>query len=156
MTCLIYFIGMMKKLTIPGVWITLSLGLGYGSAVYSAESGAGNDRAKTEASGKTVMQEGEASYYGNDFQGKKTASGDTFNQNEMTAAHPTLPLGTKAEVKNEKTGKKVDVTITDRGPYAGDRDIDLSKAAAKKIGMAKDGAAPVEIKAKPAKKIRNK
>jgi rare lipoprotein A (peptidoglycan hydrolase) len=103
---------------------------------------------KENAQGEPVIeQKGEASWYGAGFHGKKTASGEKFNQHEMTAAHPALPLGTEAKVTNLQTGKTVDVEITDRGPYTKGRDIDLSKAAAQKLGMTKDGDAPVKIEA---------
>ncbi|MGE0826795.1 MAG: septal ring lytic transglycosylase RlpA family protein [Candidatus Binatia bacterium] len=106
-------------------------------------------KVKTDGNGDAVVEQvGEASYYGKGFHGKETASGETFNQNDLTAAHPTLPLGTQATVTNLETGKSVDVEINDRGPYAKGRDIDLSKQAAKEIGMTKDGAAPVKIQAK--------
>ena len=95
-----------------------------------------------------VEQVGEASFYGPGFHGKKTATGERFDQNQKTAAHPTLPLGTEATVTNLETGASVDVKINDRGPYAKGRDIDLSKAAAKELGMTKDGVAPVKIEAK--------
>jgi rare lipoprotein A (peptidoglycan hydrolase) len=94
-----------------------------------------------------IEQRGEASYYGAGFQGKKTATGEKFDQNERTAAHPALPLGTKATVTNLENGKSVDVKINDRGPYVKGRDIDLSKSAAKDLGMTKDGLAPVKIEA---------
>jgi rare lipoprotein A len=97
----------------------------------------------------TFKQEGEASWYGPGFHGKETASGDTFDQNKMTAAHRTLPLGTKAKVTNPETGKSVTVTITDRGPYIKGRDIDLSHAAAKKLGIKKEGVEAVKIEANP-------
>ena len=106
-------------------------------------------KVKTDAKGEPVVEQvGEASWYGKDFHGKKTASGETFDQHDLTAAHPTLPLGTEATVTNLETGKSVDVEINDRGPYSKGRDIDLSKEAAKEIGMKKDGAAPVKIEAK--------
>ena len=105
-----------------------------------------------------VEQVGEASFYGAGFHGKKTATGEKFNQNEKTAAHPTLPLGTKATVTNLENGRSVDVKINDRGPYVKGRDIDLSKSAAKELGMTKDGVAPVKIEAEvvPAEKAREK
>ena len=104
---------------------------------------------KTDAKGEPVVEQtGEASWYGKDFQGKKTANGETFDQHDLTAAHPTLPMGTEATVTNLETGKSVDVKINDRGPYTKGRDIDLSKEAAKEIGMKKDGSAPVKIEAK--------
>lgn len=76
---------------------------------------------------------GNTSYYGSKFHGKRTASGSIFNMNAMTAAHKTLPFGTKVEVTNKKTKQSVIVNITDRGPFAKGRILDLSKAAAGKI-----------------------
>lgn len=105
------------------------------------------------SSAKPVHKEvGEASWYGPGFQGQETASGETYNQKEMTAAHPTLPMGTKATVTNIENDKKVVVKINDRGPYAEDRVIDLSRAAAKKLDMKEDGTAQVKIETKPTKK----
>lgn len=102
---------------------------------------------------KPVHKEvGEASWYGPGFQGKETANGETFDQKEMTAAHPTLPMGTKAKVTNLDNGKKVEVRINDRGPYVGDRVIDLSGAAAKKLDMKEDGTTEVKIETKSMKK----
>ena len=106
-----------------------------------------------------VEQVGEASFYGPGFHGKKTATGEKFDQNDKTAAHPTLPLGTKATVTNLDNGTSVDVRINDRGPYVKGRDIDLSKGAAKELGMTKDGVAPVKIEAEvvpPEKKPEKK
>lgn len=97
-------------------------------------------------------QIGEASWYGPGFQGQETANGETFNQNNMTAAHPSLPMGTKAKVTNLENGKKVQVTINDRGPFAENRVIDLSRAAAKKLDMVGDGTTKVKIETKPVKK----
>ena len=74
-----------------------------------------------------------------------TASGKPFDDSKLTAAHRTLPLNTRVRVTNLKTGRSVDVTITDRGPYIDGRVIDLSKAAAKKLGMVKEGLVPVRI-----------
>lgn len=78
---------------------------------------------------------GIASYYGGKFHGRKTASGETFDQNDMTCAHKTLPFGTKLEVTNPSNGKSVNVTVNDRGPYKKNRVLDLSKAAASKLGI---------------------
>ena len=105
-----------------------------------------------------VEQVGEASFYGPGFHGKKTANGEKFDQDDKTAAHPTLPLGTKATVTNLENGNSVDVKINDRGPYVKGRDIDLSKGAAKELGMTKDGVAPVKIEAEivPAEKNEEK
>ena len=94
----------------------------------------------------TIEEVGQASWYGPGFHGKKTASGETFNQHTLTAAHPTLPLGSQAEVTHLETGKSVAVKINDRGPFVDGRSIDLSHAAAKKIGLSEeDGLAPVKI-----------
>jgi rare lipoprotein A len=88
-------------------------------------------------------QVGKASWYGPGFNGKKTASGQRFNQHALTAAHPRLPLGTRARVTNLHNGKEVEVTINDRGPHGGGRIIDLSRAAARKLAMG--GSARVSI-----------
>jgi rare lipoprotein A len=81
------------------------------------------------------IQSGAASWYGPGFHGKKTASGERFNTNALTAAHKTLPFGTEVRVTNERTGKSVVVRINDRGPYAHGSVIDLSKAAAEAVGI---------------------
>jgi rare lipoprotein A len=90
-------------------------------------------------------QEGMASWYGGKFNGKKTASGERFDENEYTAAHLKLPFGTKVRVTNLKNGRSVEVRINDRGPWGGHGIIDLSKAAARAIGMLSDGRAPVRL-----------
>ncbi|HEX7409936.1 MAG TPA: septal ring lytic transglycosylase RlpA family protein [Candidatus Binatia bacterium] len=97
------------------------------------------------AEGPKVEQVGNASWYGPAQDGKETASGETFDQKKLTAAHPTLPLGSKAVVTNLETGKSVEVTINDRGPHVKGRKIDLSRAAARKIGMSTKGVAKVKI-----------
>ena len=105
-------------------------------------------KVKTDAQGKAIVEQtGEASWYGRYHQGRKTATGERFDQNELTAAHPTQPLGTEATITNHDNGKSVRVIINDRGPYAKGRDLDLSKAAAQRIGVTEDGAAPVRIDA---------
>ena len=78
---------------------------------------------------------GIASYYGGKFHGKRTASGEIFNKNAMTAAHRSLPFGTKVQVTNLRNGRTVLVRVNDRGPHVRGRMIDLSQAAAKKIGL---------------------
>jgi rare lipoprotein A len=103
---------------------------------------------KTTPDGEPVIEQtGEASRYAMNFQGKKTANGEKFDQKKRTAAHPALPLGTKATVTNLENGKSVDVTINDRGPYVKGRDIDLSPSAAKELEITKQGVAPVKIEA---------
>ena len=90
-----------------------------------------------------VVQNGRASWYGPGFHGRKTASGETFNTNDLTAAHRTLPFGTRVRVVNKRTGKSVVVRINDRGPYAHGRVIDLSKASAQAIGISGVGSVTV-------------
>jgi len=88
---------------------------------------------------------GVASWYGPGFSGKKTATGEIFDETKMTAAHKTLPLGTKAKVTNVNNGKSVEVEINDRGPYAEGRIIDLSQAAAAALGIVDRGIATVRV-----------
>jgi rare lipoprotein A len=102
-----------------------------------------------QTDGNEMVIEGEASFYGGQFHGRKTASGERFDQNKMTAASKELPLGSQDTVTNEESGKSVDVKINDRGPYAEDRVLDLSKGAAKKLDMIDDGTAPVRIEVDP-------
>jgi len=90
-------------------------------------------------------QIGLASWYGREFHGKKTASGEKFDMGKLTAAHRTLPFGTMVKVKNFENGKTVTVRINDRGPFRGSRIIDLSHAAAKKLDMVRSGEAKVGI-----------
>ena len=100
---------------------------------------------------KTVTETGVASYYGDKFDGRKTASGAIFRQNKLTAAHRTLPFGTVVKVKNISNGETVKVVINDRGPYVQGRTIDLSKKAAEEIGMLQQGVAKVQLKYKKKK-----
>lgn len=93
----------------------------------------------------TNVQEGDASYYADSLDGNKTASGQPYDKNAMTAAHRDLPFGTKVRVTYKKSGKSVIVIINDRGPYAKDRIIDVSGAAARQLGMVEDGHGPVTI-----------
>lgn len=86
-----------------------------------------------------------ASWYGRAFHGKKTASGEIFNMYAYTAAHKTLPLGTILKVTDPDTGKSVTVKVNDRGPFVRGRDLDLSYAAAKKIGLIKKGVGKVYV-----------
>jgi rare lipoprotein A len=97
-----------------------------------------------ETSKKKVIR-GQASWYGPGFHGKKTASGEIFDQSRLTAAHKTLPLGTKAKVTNLENGNTVEVEINDRGPYVGQRVIDLSRAAANALGFVESGLTLVRI-----------
>jgi rare lipoprotein A len=93
------------------------------------------------------VQTGIASWYGKDFHGKKTSNGETYDMNAMTAAHKTLPLGVFVKVRNTDNGHEAIVRVNDRGPFVKGRVIDLSYAAAKKLGVDVVGTAPVRIEA---------
>ena len=97
-----------------------------------------------DALGK-VIGSGMASYYGNEFAGKRTANGEKFNPHGLTAAHRTLAFGTKVRVTNLTNGKDVVVRVNDRGPWGRGRVIDISLGAAKKIGMHRSGTAKVRM-----------
>lgn len=93
------------------------------------------------------LKQGVASWYGSDFHGKKTASGEIYDMYAMTAAHRTLPLSSYARITNLENQRSIIVRINDRGPYHGDRVLDLSYAAAKKLDLDQTGVGDVEIKA---------
>ena len=90
-------------------------------------------------------QIGMASWYGNKYHGRPTSSGEIFDMYKLTAAHNKLPLGTRVRVTNLKSRKSIVVKVNDRGPFVRGRIIDLSYAAAKKIGMIEDGVAKVRV-----------
>lgn len=90
-------------------------------------------------------QTGKASFYADKFEGRLTASGEKYKHNKLTAAHKTLPFGTRVRVTNLSNQQKVEVTINDRGPYAEGRIIDLSKSAAEKLGFVNQGLADVQV-----------
>ncbi len=91
------------------------------------------------------VTEGKASFYADQFHGRKTANGETFNMEKLTAAHPSLPFGTRVRVTNLRNGKDVIVRINDRGPFIKGRIIDLSIGAAKEIGLIKSGTTQVKL-----------
>ena len=93
----------------------------------------------------TVFQTGFASWYGRSFQGRTTASGEKFHMFEMTAAHRSLPFGSKVLVRSKTTGKSVEVRINDRGPFSNNRVIDLSIAAAQKLQIVDMGQDEVDL-----------
>jgi rare lipoprotein A len=88
---------------------------------------------------------GMASWYGPQYNGNPTASGERFNQNDLTAAHRTLPFGTKVRVTRLDTGRSVVLRINDRGPFVRGRIIDVSKAGAKKLDMIREGVVKVRV-----------
>jgi rare lipoprotein A len=101
-------------------------------------------RATTHAV-RAGVQRGMGSWYGRALQGRKTASGERFDRHKLTAAHRKLPFGTRVRVTNTRNGKAVIVRINDRGPFGGHRIIDVSEAAAKRLGMIAAGVVPVTI-----------
>lgn len=104
---------------------------------------------KTETQFKNFNQSGLSSWYGRQFHGRQTANGERFNMHEMTAAHRTLPLNCYIRVTNKTNGKSVVVRVNDRGPYHGNRVLDLSYGAAKFLGFAEDGVTNVKIERIP-------
>ncbi|MCP5176195.1 MAG: septal ring lytic transglycosylase RlpA family protein [Moraxellaceae bacterium] len=107
-----------------------------------------NVRGKTYtvlAKAKNFKQVGLASWYGKDFHGRKTASGEEYDMHELTAAHKTLPIPCYARVTNQENGKSVIVKINDRGPFHSSRILDVSKGAAAKLGMLKTGTAKIKL-----------
>src|SRR6478672_1320653 len=105
----------------------------------------GSDAAALTKSPGEEIGRGNASWYGPGFHGKRTASGERFDMNDLTAAHGTLPFGTRVRVRNTQNGLEVVVRINDRGPQIRDRIIDLSKAAAEALDLLQAGEAPVVL-----------
>ena len=95
------------------------------------------------------VQVGEASWYGTHHQGRRTASGEAYDPRSLTAAHPSLPLGSTVRVTNLKNGRSVEVRVNDRGPYKGHRVIDVSTAAAEEIGIKRRGIGRVKVEPVP-------
>lgn len=98
---------------------------------------------------QTVQMDGRASYYHNSLHGRRMANGQRYNRDSMTCAHRTLPFGTRLRVTNPINGRQVIVTVTDRGPYVRGRVIDLSYAAANRLGTIRSGVAMVRIEILP-------
>lgn len=98
-----------------------------------------------EAQEFEAIKGGTASFYGRELRGNRTASGERFNPDDLTAAHPSLPFGTMLRVTNPRNGDSVMVRVNDRGPFHSNRVIDLSEAAAKEIGIARMGSGKVEL-----------
>lgn len=95
--------------------------------------------------GAYATQQGQAAYYSDAYQGKRTANGERYDRNALTAAHRSLPFGTRVNVTNLDNGRDVTVRINDRGPFTRGRIIDLSRRAAQQLGMIRSGTAPVRV-----------
>lgn len=149
------WVGVLAFLTYAGVAISSpepSLSAAADSAVVLPEDSAPSpltpERAGFRRQGtleRGTPSRGWASWYGPELHGEPTASGEPFDMHDLTAAHRTLPLGTRVQVRNLANGRTVEVRINDRGPSPRDRIIDLSRAAAGKIGMLSTGSALVEV-----------
>jgi len=109
-------------------------------------AGCASSSSRGTTRGGGVSESGVASYYAHKYHGRTTASGERFDMNDMTAAHKTLPFGTRVRVTNVSNGKSVTVRINDRGPFVKGRVIDLSLAAAKKLDMVNAGLAQVRLR----------
>ncbi len=120
----------------PGLALAAALLLAAGTLGCATTRGAALSR---------QQQVGIASYYAHAHHGRRTASGETFDMDAMTAAHRTLPFGTRLRVTNLANGRRAVVRINDRGPFKGKRIIDLSYAAARELGMVGDGTARVRL-----------
>ncbi|MDP2858141.1 MAG: septal ring lytic transglycosylase RlpA family protein [Bacillota bacterium] len=114
-----------------------------GRPAQAGSARAASSKPSAQASQATQVIEGIASWYGPGFHGRLTASGEVFDQNAMTAAHKTLPFGTRLLVKDSVSGKSVVVVINDRGPFVGNRILDLSARAAEQLDMAVRGISRV-------------
>lgn len=101
--------------------------------------------APTPSVSESSVGSGEASYYGTELAGNRTANGEIFDPDRLTAAHRTLPLGSRVRVTNARNGDSVVVRINDRGPFHGNRVIDLSTAAARTIGLVRSGTGRVNL-----------
>jgi rare lipoprotein A len=140
-------------ITLLGMAITApASGVQRKTAPVTAAPAAALDSVKSQPAARSeplARQHGAASFYSDRFGGRKTATGETFSQNKLTAASRDLPLGARVTVTNRQNGKSVDVKVNDRGPYVRGRVIDLSKSAARKIGLGAKGLAPVTVEARP-------
>ena len=132
----------MRKL---GVLIVCVLGVSSALLAHSYE--VGGKRYAVLASAQGYVEQGVASWYGKQFHGRRTASGEIFDMHAMTAAHKSLPIPTDVEVTNLSNGKKVIVRVNDRGPFVGQRILDLSYAAARALGLDRAGTGRVRVRA---------
>lgn len=135
-----------REFSCSGDAIVSKLKRAFGAAVIAASVFSAPPQGSAHQTGSVVQTiSGAASWYGSKFHGQPTASGEPFDMNRLTAAHRTLPFGTRIRVINEANGKAVVVRVNDRGPFAGKRVIDLSRKAAQAIGIVKRGVARVKI-----------
>ena len=153
------WVGRLKKVAVcSGVLLLAACGGGYQTRVLDTPATAGlkphqkpytvnGQRYEPLATHHGFVEEGLASWYGRKFHGRKTSNGEIYDMYAMTAAHKTLPLGTYVRVHNRTNGRQIVVRVNDRGPFVRGRIIDLSYAAANKLGVVGPGTAPVRIEA---------
>lgn len=115
------------------------------NTVASNDPDATGSLSRRAAANDTTLQRGVASWYGPGFHGRRTASGERFESYAMTAAHRTLPFGTRLRVVNENNGRSVVVRVNDRGPFTRGRVIDLAKGPAQELGLTSTGTAYVSL-----------
>lgn len=136
------------------LWLALAVLTPAGAAVWAPEPAHevpqplwqdGLDRLVGVPAAPLVLEQGQASWYGNRFHGRLTASGERYDKNALTAAHKTLPFGTEVLVRSLQTGREVLVRIIDRGPHLKSRIIDLSHAAAEALGIRQHGVSEVQL-----------
>ena len=140
------------RLSVFATLIIIGLGasqIGINNPLYNSAEAAKRQESLSNGilQAKNIISEGKASFYSDEFHGRKTANGETFNMGNLTAAHPSLPFGTWVRVTNLRNGKDVVVRINDRGPFIKGRVIDLSISAAKEIGLIKSGTTQVKLEA---------
>jgi rare lipoprotein A len=133
----------MRWVRTGALWLGVAAGLS--GCVSSPRFTTVHTRADENDGRSSIAEEGMASYYADEFNGRQTSNGETYDMNQLTAAHRTLPFNTKVRVTNTLSGKAIVVRINDRGPFKDDRIIDLSLAAAKALELIGSGTAPVRL-----------
>jgi rare lipoprotein A len=134
-----------------GRWLIIAISLVIATAMFgcSAQHAPQNQYISPPPSSSSVAPPGRlevASWYGKGFKGRLTSDGELYNPKELTAASKTLPIGSRVRVTNTENGRSVVVRINDRGPYVKGRSLDLSRSAARRIGMVKNGVCHVRVK----------
>jgi rare lipoprotein A len=132
----------MMNLIARAIPFAATLGLAFSASAHQVDAQVGSLSAAAGRAVNSKLQSGRASWY---QLGRKTASGEAFNPNGLTAAHRTLPFGTRVRVVNEHNGRSVVVRINDRGPYSGGRIIDLARGAAESLGITGSGVTRVAL-----------
>ncbi len=136
---------MIAVAALTGIVVLPGIGCSSSGRIPPAAGTARTSGTQPETKSVIAREKGIASWYGGKFHGRKTASGERYDMNKLTAAHKTLPFGTRVRVTNLDTGRKVVVRINDRGPFVRGRIIDLSRAAARKVDMIQAGTARVLV-----------